>query len=198
MTGTGKGRKNYNWLILLIILIAIAGLILMVQKFLKQDELEEEMLLNQISPVQEMLQMDFETSYPLTPREVARSHAELSQVLYNETYTEEEFDLLAQKALELYDEEFANNKELEVYLDDLATEITVYHNNGWSIADFELSTTDEVVYTTQEGDELAQLFCTYTIAENTGKSQIIQSILLRKDEEGHYKIMGWKLALDDD
>lgn len=197
----GRGRRNYNWLILLIILIVIGCIIGGIISFVKGDkETNEEIISEQaaVSVVQQMILKDFEGNYPPTPKEVVRYHAELTKVLYNESYTEEEFVQLALKALILYDTQFATHKDEADYLADLKQEIVTYHNNQWSIDSYVLSNSEDVDYITRDGLDMAQLFCKYKIKKNTGSSSINQSILLRKNEEGQYKIMGWKLALDEE
>lgn len=194
-----KSRKNYNWLILLIILIVIGLIIWGVVSFFNKDEEVDEQASeeNLVSVTQQMILRDFEGSYPPTPKEVVRYHAELTKVLYNEIYTDEEFLELALKALTLYDTQFATHKDEAEYLADLKQEIAVYHKNQWVIESYELTDSDDVEYIIRDDQEMAQLFCEYTIKKNVSSSTINQSMLLRKNEEGQYKIMGWKLALDE-
>lgn len=50
------------------------------------------------SPVATVLLRDLEINYPSTPKEVVKYYAELTKVLYNEEYTDEEFQALAEKS----------------------------------------------------------------------------------------------------
>ena len=82
-----------------------------------------------LTAVQEVLAKNLKTNYPQTPKEVVKYYSEITKCLYNEEYTEEEFQALAMKAMELYDYELATNKPEEQYLQDLTMLICHVHNH---------------------------------------------------------------------
>lgn len=196
-----KTRRNYNWLILLIILLVIGIIIWFVIKAVQEEDKSDESVTSQnlnTSVSSELLAKDYVMDYPPTPKEVVKYYAEMTQVLYNGECIEEEIELLAYNMLLLCDIEFVDYQVTEEYLVALKTEIDAYRENNWRISSYALSSSEDVVYYENEGDEYAQLFCSLSIQKGEDTASINQSYILRKDEEGRYKILGWQTALIDE
>lgn len=145
-----------------------------------------------ISPVATVLLRNLDINYPATPKEVVKYYAELTKVLYNEEYTDEEFQALAVKIQQLYDPELVANKEQSEYLQDLKDEIETFHTNKWTISTYWTSSSTDVERFTEDGYEFARLYCTFTIRQSGGSGSSNEVFLLRKDENEHWKIYGWK------
>lgn len=145
-----------------------------------------------ISPVATVLLRNLDINYPATPKEVVKYYAELTKVLYNEEYTDEEFQALAVKIQQLYDPELVANKEQSEYLQDLKDEIEAFHTNKWTISTYWTSSSTDVERFTEDGYEFARLYCTFTIRQSGGSGSSNEVFLLRKDENEHWKIYGWK------
>ena len=129
------------------------------------------------TPVQKVLQKDLERNYPHTPKEVVKYYAEITKCFYNEDYTEDELEQLAFKIQELYDAELVANKSQEDYLNDLRTEIADMKNNDCTITGY--------------------VYCTFSIKRGTtGTVRSMEQFVLRKDEDSHWKILGWELVED--
>ncbi len=148
----------------------------------------------EITAVQEVLMRDLDTNYPPTPREVLNYFAQIAQCLHNETYTETEFQELAFKIQMLYDSELVANKTQEQYLSDLKWDIEQFQKQDIVISSYYLSSSTDVEEYKKDGDKWARLYCTFTLRKGTQLSTTQEVFLLRKDEDGHWKIYGWKLA----
>ncbi len=196
-----KTRRNYNWLILLIILLVIGLVVWFTTKAFQKEEKTDTDVTSENSNVNmlsELLAQDIMDDYPPTPKEVVKHYAQMTQVLYSEECTEGEIDLLAHNMLLLCDAQFANNQDIEEYIAKLKAEISVYKENDWSISSYALSNSEDVVYYENEEEEYAQLFCSLSIQKGEESASVNQSYILRKDEEGRYKILGWETALIDE
>ena len=147
-----------------------------------------------LTKVQEVLSRNLETNYPQTPKEVIKYYSEITKCFYDETYTEEELYDLAMKAMELYDHDLAANKPEEDYIRDLKSEIQVFKNNSNSISSYNISSSTDVYYFTEDGFDFARLYCTYNVRMGTVIQPVEEVFLLRKDLEGHWKIYGWDAA----
>ena len=148
----------------------------------------------EITRVQDVLMRDLTIQYPPSPKEVLKYYCEITQCFYNEEYSEEELNDLALKIRELYDDELIADKSLEQYFTDLKQDIDDYKEKGIVISSFATSASTDVEYSTAEEKEYASLYCTFTLRQNTELSATVHKFLLRKDEEGHWKILGWTLA----
>lgn len=144
--------------------------------------------------VQDILIQDLERNYPATPKEVIKYYSEITQCVYNEEYTEEELERLSNRALELYDSELANMKSKEAYLKDLKADVSKFKQEKIVVSSYRVSNSTDVKYFTVSGRECAGLYCTYTLRKGTSLEYTQEVFILRKDEVGHWKILGWDLA----
>ena len=151
----------------------------------------------QATAVQKILMRDLEKNYPPTPKEVVKYYAEITKCFYNEDYTEEELTQLAEKIQEIYDDELVANKTQEDYLEDLRSEIVGMKKDNWTISGYVLSASVDVEEFVENGYSCARLYCTFNVKRGTnGTVSSVEEFVLRKDEDGHWKIYGWDLAKD--
>lgn len=147
--------------------------------------------------VQKVLQKDLERSYPPTPKEVVKYFADITKCFYNEEYTDEELEQMAVKIQGLYDDELIANKTQEDYMTDLRSEIADMKKNNWTISSYVLSSSVDVEEFTENGYSCARLYCTFNVKQSTnGTVRTMEQFVLRKDDDGHWKIFGWELVED--
>ena len=141
--------------------------------------------------VEEALSYNFERNYPPTPKEVVKLYSDITQCYYNQTYSDEELEELAKMSMKLMDPELRLNNPEEAYLESLKTEIADKRSQDCKIYSYNTSSSTDVEYYTKDEREMASLYCTYTIRLGTSIGNTTEQFLLRKDEEGHWKILGW-------
>lgn len=146
--------------------------------------------------VQKVLQKDLERNYPPTPKEVVKYFADITQCFYNEEYSEDELEKMAVKIQELYDEELIANKSQEDYMQDLKSEIADMKNKKYTVYSYEVSASTDVEFFTEKEDDCARLYCIFNVKQGSGTVPSMEQFVLRKDEAGHWKIMGWDLVND--
>ena len=147
--------------------------------------------------IQDVLLRNLETDYPATVREVIKYYNEIMSCYYSESPTDEELKDLADKALELYDTELVNFQSEEMYLAYLKTEIAGFASSGTVLSHVALSSSTAVDYFTYNGRECAQIRCIYTMRQKTSMMTIKEIYVLRKDDNGRWKILGWTPAEDE-
>ena len=151
-----------------------------------------------VTPAQEVLLTNYEVNYPPTPKEVVKSYLDITKVLHNEDLTDEEVEAVGLKLEELFDKELAENKSDEDYLKDLKSELTSFKSNDYSIVNYYTSSSTEVDYYTADGFELSRLYGTYNIRTSSGTQILTEVFVLRKDENGRWKIYGWQPVTTDE
>ncbi len=151
---------------------------------------EEEVL----TPTQEVLLRNLDTNYPPSPREVVKYFSQISQCFYNEENTEEEIEALGFKIRELYDDELVANQTEENYLASLKFDIEEFKKNNRMISSYAPSSSVDVETFSQDGYDWARLYCIYGIKQGELLYNSNMVFILRKDDQGHYKIYGWKLV----
>ena len=144
--------------------------------------------------VQKVLQKDLERNYPPTPKEVVKYYCDITQCFYNESHTEAEVEALAMQIRKLYDAELAENQTEEEYLQQVKLEVLSMASNGITITSYGLPSSTDVKYFSNEGYEWARLYCTLNMRQETKILNSVEQFLLRKDEDGRWKIYGWELA----
>lgn len=182
-----------------IIVVVLAAVILAYYYYLghrtRRQEVEETAV---ATVVQSVLMRDLEHNYPPTPKEVVKYYAEITECFYNETYSDEELVQLANKIQMLYDAELVANKTQEQYLEDLRNDIAEMKGKQLVIASYEVSASTDVEEFTQDGYSCARLYCTFYLRQpgNGNRVPSLERFILRKDEDGHWKIFGWELVED--
>ncbi len=148
------------------------------------------------SAVEDVLLKNLETDYPATVREVIKYYNEIMSCYYSENPTDEELKKLADKAMELYDAELVDYQSEEMYIEDLKAEIAAFAASDTVLSHVALSSSTAVDYYTYNGRECAQIRCIYTMRQKTGLMTIKEVYVLRKDDSGRWKILGWTPAED--
>lgn len=144
---------------------------------------------------QNILAKDIDRNYPATVREVVRLFSRISKCYHNEVISEEEFAGLVEMQRKLFDEEFLNNNPLETFTNNLSAEIEAAKARAYVMATWRVQKQSSVV-TWQDGDNnFASIIASYTMnAKEEGYTRTYEEFLLREDENGRWKIVGWRLT----
>jgi len=148
----------------------------------------------ELTVVQEVLLRNLDTNYPPSPKEVVKYYSEITKCFYNEEYSDAELEQLADKANQLYDDELLENNGWGEYIISLRGDINEFKDNEVTISSYLVSASTDVEKFEDDGYEFARLHCIYTLKQGNYKQDVDQVFLLRKDEEGHWKIYGWDSA----
>lgn len=149
-----------------------------------------------LTKTQEVLVRNLETNYPQTPREVVKYFSEITQCFYNEEHSDAEIEALGRKAREIYDQELLDNQSELDYLNSLKNDINEYRANNRTIVSYTPSSSVDVEDFYKDGYDCARLYCLYGIKQGELLYNTNMVFILRKDENSHYKIMGWKILKD--
>lgn len=153
----------------------------------------EEEKVAKITAVDEVLQRNLVTNYPNSPKEVVKYFAEITKCYYNEDLSEDgKLEEVADQMLKLYDDELVSYKTHMDYLFDLQSDINFYKENGYTISSYAPSASTDVFYFREDGFDWARLYCAFTIKSGQYRKTINEVFVLRKDENSHWKIYGWK------
>lgn len=176
--------------IIVVILVAlVGGYYFYLSNYMKNDD---ETI---VTAVQDVLLRNLEDDYPPTPREVLKYYSDITKCLYNENYTEEQLEQMADKLLALYDKELAANNPREQYIKDLKEDVDEFLKNGYSIVTYQTSKSTDVEEYTYEGRRYAKMYCIYSVQTGADYKSSKQIFILRKEAEtGHWKILGFDLV----
>lgn len=151
----------------------------------------------ELTKVQQLITKDLSKNYPATPREVVKLYNEIITCYYSEEYTEEELEALADMVLSLMDAELAANNPKEDYLKRVKADILSYEAAERVIVSYTLESSNDVEFGAIDGEESAIVQSSYFIKEKNSYSKTYQDYLLRKNEDGEWKILGFEKVEGD-
>lgn len=143
----------------------------------------------ELTKVQKLITKDLSKNYPATPREVIKIYNEIITCFYNEVYTEDELESLVDMTLLMMDEELAANNPKKDYLKEVKDEIAEFAAAERTIVSYTLPSSNEVEYRTVDGRECAYVETSYFIKEKSSYSKTFQTYVVRKDDNGDWKIL---------
>ena len=194
-------KRKINPIRLLIVFITFIAACIGIFFYLSnrsEDTAEENRNPAVMTATQEVLARNLKTNYPPTPKEVLKYYSEITRCFYSEKYTEDELVELALKSRELFDDELYATQTDEQYLIALQSDIEVYKEADRVISSYSVSSSTDVNEYHFEGRDWAQLYCIYSVREGTTITPVQERFLMRKDEDGHWKILGWQLVEDEE
>lgn len=148
----------------------------------------------EVTEVQKVILTDLKgKSYPATPREVIKFYNRILCCYYNEEYTDDEFQQLADQALALMDQELADNNPAEQYYMQAKAEVENYHAQKKTINNASVCGSNEVEFMTKDDREYAYVKASYFLRSNEGFTKSYQNYVLRKDDSDHWKILAFEL-----
>lgn len=143
----------------------------------------------ELTEVQKVITKNLASNYPATPREVVKFYNRIQECFYNETYTDEELYDLGDQARLLFDEELLANNPREEYFSALKGDINKFRTESKTIMSSSVCDSNDVVYKTIDGDECAYVTASYFLDGSKSYSRTNQMYVLRKDEDGNWKIL---------
>ena len=194
---SGKGAKGSTVKVVIIGIILVC-IVIGYYYYLSNKEKKDTDEVQKATAVQAALSYNFEKNYPPTPKEVVKLYGQITQCLHNETYTDEEFEKLALKIQNLYDEELIANKTRNQYLEDLKWDIKNVREQEIVISSYAAGASTDVEYYSMDGYSFAKIPCTFTMRKGTFLEVSDEIFLLRKDADGHWKIYGWTLDEEEE
>lgn len=149
-----------------------------------------------------LLSYDMIEDYPKTVRETVKLHCRYLKCIYNEglseEFTEDELFTMNQKMRQLFDEELLELNSQDNQLQSLKDEITLYEANKQKFVSYTLAEASQIQYNTDSGVEYAKMRVTVAMTIDGASLSADEEYILRQDEEGKWKILGWQVIQQDD
>ena len=149
---------------------------------------------NVSTEVQNILAKDIERNYPATVREIVRLYSRISKCYYNEIISASEFQQLVTMQRLLFDEEFLDNNPLESFVNNLSSEIEEMRKTKSTMISYRVQKQSSVVSWESGENKFSSIVASYTLKEDSEYKKTYEEFLLREDESGRWKIVGWRLT----
>lgn len=152
---------------------------------------------DKMTEVEKIIERDFDKNYPKTPREVVKWYNRIITAFYGEEYTDEELEEMADQARSLMDDELLSYNPRDTYLKSLKADIEDYKTRDKIIVQSSVSDSNDITYATVDGDYCAYVDAYYFSREASDYSRTYEEFVLRRDDEGHWKILSFRLTEGD-
>lgn len=152
---------------------------------------------DEMSEVDKIVSRDFAGNYPSSPREVVKWYNRIITAYYREKYSDEELEKMAGQAQMLMDEELLKYNDKNTYLTSLKADIENYKNRKREIVQSRVCDSNDIRYDTVKGFSCAYVNTYYFVKEGSSYTRSYQEFVLRKDKEGNWKILTFRLTQGD-
>lgn len=190
-----KKKKSdiVSTIIFLVILVAVIfGCFFLAKKKSNERAEEQAQIEAQQTEAEKLIMMDIEQRYPVTVREVLKLYNRILQCVHNEEVSDAEVKALAGQLRILFDDEFLQNNPYDQHVDSLILEVAEYDMLDRTIPNCEIESAKSLVEWKNDQGSFASLNVTYTIMEAKSPGRVSEKFLLRKQEDGRWKIVGWE------
>ena len=155
---------------------------------------EETKAPTQVSTMDEVLEKNFSTQYPGTPRSVIQWYNKIVLLYHDEDTTDQQLVDLCDQAQKLFDDELLKLKPRVNYIASVRSD-----RESFAAADRKIVSTDvcdsaDVSYFTNDRKDYAYVVASYFETEGSGYTRVYQKYCLRKDADNHWKILAFTLC----
>ncbi len=151
----------------------------------------------QLTEVQTIIAKDFVGDYPKTPREVVKWYNRIIKEYYAEEHTDAEITALADQQRMLLDEELLSYNPRDEFLMQVKNDVNNYNVRDQKIISAKICSSNDVSYGTVQGYECAYVTSYYFTRTGNDYSRTFQEYCLRKDANGQWKILTFRLTTGD-
>ncbi len=175
------------------ILILLGALLLFVFYKVVQNTSRNQEKPTEKTEYEQLMEYDFANAYPQTVRDVMRLYMRYLDYIYSEDISEEQIAALNNKMRNLYTEELLALNDEETQLNALKEERAAYKKDKILFVSYTMTEASQIVYDTIKEEEFAKLNVIMTIKAGYSIDKA-QEYVLKKDEDGNWKIYGWTLT----
>ena len=178
-------KKTRIVILAIVIVAAICTAFYIVNNNSKKESAKEAGL----TEIQKITTRNMEKDYPATPREVIKFYNRIVKCYYGRQYSDDELEQLADQALSMFDDDLLKKNEKESYIESVKSDAAQYEEDNKSISHTDVCDSNDVKYMTDNGDDIAYVTASYFIKTGSSYTKTYQEYVLRKDDDGDWKIL---------
>ena len=150
------------------------------------------------SEVSVLISKDIMANYPESPKDVVNLYARITKAYYDTSLTDEQIEALGKQARLMFDDELKNTQTDADFYEKLKEDIGNYNSTKTRISSYVIQSAAKTKYSTFKDRQYASIALVYYLRQG---DKLIDSpkFTLRKDDDGHWKILFWELTeIDSD
>ena len=151
------------------------------------------------SEVSVLISKDIMANYPESPKDVVNLYARITKAYYDTSLTDEQIEALGKQARLMFDDELKNTRTDADFYEKLKEDIGNYNSTKTRISSYVIQSAAKTKYSTFKDRQYASIALVYYLRQGDKLIDSPTKFTLRKDDDGHWKILFWELTeIDSD
>lgn len=151
------------------------------------------------SEVSVLISKDIMANYPESPKDVVNLYARITKAYYDTSLTNEQIEALGKQARLMFDDELKNTQTDADFYEKLKEDIGNYNSTKTRISSYVIQSAAKTKYSTFKDGQYASIALVYYLRQGDKLIDSPTKFTLRKDDDGHWKILFWELTeIDSD
>lgn len=149
------------------------------------------------SEVSVLISKDIMANYPESPKDVVNLYARITKAYYDTSLTDEQIEALGKQARLMFDDELNNTQTDADFYEKLKEDIGNYNSTKTRISSYVIQSAAKTKYSTFKDRQYASIALVYYLRQGDKLIDSPTKFTLRKDDDGHWKILFWELTKID-
>lgn len=149
------------------------------------------------SEVSVLISKDIMANYPESPKDVVNLYARITKAYYYTSLTDEQIEALGKQARLMFDDELKNTQTDADFYEKLKEDIGNYNSTKTRISSYVIQSAAKTKYSTFKDRQYASIALVYYLRQGDKLIDSPTKFTLRKDDDGHWKILFWELTKID-
>ena len=149
------------------------------------------------SEVSVLISKDIMANYPESPKDVVNLYARITKAYYDTSLTDEQIEALGKQARLMFDDELKNTQTDADFYEKLKEDIGNYNPTKTRISSYVIQSAAKTKYSTFKDRQYASIALVYYLRQGDKLIDSPTKFTLRKDDDGHWKILFWELTKID-
>lgn len=151
------------------------------------------------SEVSVLISKDIMANYPESPKDVVNLYARITKAYYDTSLTDEQIEALGKQARLMFDDELKNTQTDADFYEKLKEDIGNYNSTKTRISSYVIQSATKTKYSIFKDRQYASIALVYYLRQGDKLIDSPTKFTLRKDDDGHWKILFWELTeIDSD
>lgn len=146
-----------------------------------------------------LISKDIMANYPESPKDVVNLYVRITKAYYDTSLTDEQIEALGKQARLMFDDELKNTQTDADFYEKLKEDIGNYNSTKTRISSYVIQSAAKTKYSTFKDRQYASIALVYYLRQGDKLIDSPTKFTLRKDDDGHWKILFWELTeIDSD
>lgn len=191
--------KKYGRTIIVIAVLVALGLVYYYYLANKDTGKDATDIAADTGEVSVLISKDIMANYPESPKDVVNLYARITKAYYDTSLTDEQIEALGKQARLMFDDELKNTQTDADFYEKLKEDIGNYNSTKTRISSYVIQSAAKTKYSTFKDRQYASIALVYYLRQGDKLIDSPTKFTLRKDDDGHWKILFWELTeIDSD